>query len=38
VNEPYPKPLSEAEQITQLQNKLRWAELKIQVLEACACS
>ena len=30
---PLPNPLSETEQIVQLQKKLVWAELKIQVLE-----
>ena len=30
---PIPNPLSESEQIVQLQKKLAWAELKIQVLE-----
>ena len=30
---PSPSPLSETEQIVQLQKKLVWAELKIQVLE-----
>ena len=33
VTRPLPNPLSEAEQIVQLQKKLVWAELKIQVLE-----
>jgi transposase len=33
VNDSPSKPLSEAEQIIQLQKKLAWAELKIQVLE-----
>lgn len=32
-NNSSPAPLSQAEQITQLQKKLAWAELKIQVLE-----
>jgi transposase len=33
VTSPSPIPLSESEQIVQLQKKLAWAELKIQVLE-----
>ena len=33
VTSPVPIPLSESEQIVQLQKKLVWAELKIQVLE-----
>jgi transposase len=33
VTSPSPSPLSESEQIVQLQQKLVWAELKIQVLE-----
>ena len=33
MTRPSPNPLSESEQIVQLQQKLVWAELKIQVLE-----
>jgi hypothetical protein len=33
MTSPVPTPLSESEQIVQLQKKLAWAELKIQVLE-----
>src|ERR1039457_7680766 len=33
MTSPVPTPLSESEQIVQLQKKLVWAELKIQVLE-----